>query len=628
MAKKLYDEYESEVELENEVKEVEEEVSEIHLPKEKKNDEDKKDKKWLNRILCLILGFFIGIFSVWGSIAAVTCFVLFQPIDNTVGVLDTFTGGEVSDIMFGEKDENGNIIKAGILDEKYAELKVKDLLGDSFSALKQLSSADGSLAPLNEVSPKVGSAVDAIIKGLEKYGIPLDREKLLNAPFKQGDDDTQSIGAYFKSSLLEAPAGEFFKALGSDMSPIIMALCYGVEGTDYVVGENGTITMLGTSQKTTLGQLLNDNMNAAFDDVLLCDALDVKADSNKILISIAYGNDYTISGNEILCDNPRTIGELRTSKGAFMDDVPLTSVLTEERDNGVTMYMLYGKENIHYGIDADNKIVMKQQRILVLQDANNEYKVYNEYAEPLTAQQGTAGEEDFVAGYTLNFAARSYIDQTGHEYVLSNARAQQETKDGLADVYYLLETDGSKAFYSAHNLGDLDGNDNLITRINSRLTIGELMDKDDIDNNKFLKHVKNYTIKELPNALEDLSINEVYADEIYDANGNVQGAWRYLICTYQNGNLVEQEYTLNHLDPLIDNMKENIHQTTLFKLAQDGLIGFSEETLNHGIKTEVYSPDADMVVPINLSFLNGKTKIGELTLDQMIEYTDTLVQLI
>lgn len=622
MAKKLYDEYESEVELENEVKEVEEEISEIHLPKENKKDNEKKDHKWLNRILSLILGFFIGVISVWGTIAAVTCFIMFQPIDNTVGVVDTFTGGAFSDLMFGEDD------KAGILDEKYAELKVKDLLGDSFSALKQLSSADGSLAPLNEVSPKVGSAVDAIIKGLEKYGIPLDREKLLNAPFKQGDDDTQSIGSYFKSSLLEAPAGEFFKALGSDMSPIIMALCYGVEGTDYVVGESGTITMLGTSQKTTLGQLLNDNMNAAFDDVLLCDALDVKADSNKILISIAYGNDYTISGNEILCDNPRTIGELRTSKGAFMDDVPLTSVLTEERDNGVTMYMLYGKENIHYGIDADNKIVMKQQRILVLQDANNEYKVYNEYAEPLTAQQGTAGEEDFVAGYTLNFAARSYIDQTGHEYVLSNARAQQETKDGLADVYYLLETDGSKAFYSAHNLGDLDGNDNLITRINSRLTIGELMDKDDIDNNKFLKHVKNYTIKELPNALEDLSINEVYADEIYDANGNVQGAWRYLICTYQNGNLVEQEYTLNHLDPLIDNMKENIHQTTLFKLAQDGLIGFSDETLNHGIKTEVYSTDAGMVVPINLSFLNGKTKIGELTLDQMIEYTDTLVQLI
>ena len=623
MAKKLYDEYAAEVELEDEVKVEDEEVAEIHLPKEDKKDGEKKDHKWLNRILSLILGFFIGVISVWGTIAAVACFVLFQPIDNTVGVVDTFTGGEFSDLVFGEDG------KAGLLDEKYAELKVKDLLGDSFDAIKQLSSENGSLAPLNKVSPKVGSAIDALIKGLDKYGIPLDRNKMLNLPLKKGEDKSvESLGSYFKTSLLEAPAGEFFKALGSDMSPIIMALCYGVEGTDYVVAEDGTVTMLGDSKKTTLNQLLNDNMNSAFDDVLLCDALDVKADSNKILISIAYGNDYEIQGDEVICDNPRTIGELRTSKGAFMNDIPLTSVLEEDRSNGVTMYMLYGKEGIHYGIDADNNIVMKEQRILVLAKGGNSYQVYNEYAEPLTAQQGTAEEEGYVAGYTLNFGAKSYIDETGHEYVLVNARTQQETKDGKADVYYLRETDGSQVFYPVHDLGDLDGNDNLVTKINSRLTIGELMDKDDVDNNKFLKHVKNYTIEDLPKALEDLSINEVYADEIYDANGNVQGAWRYLVCTYENGNLVEHEYTLNHLDPLIDNMKENIHQTTLFKLAEDGMISFSDDTLNHAIKTEVYSPDAGAKVPVDLDFLHGKTKIGELTLDEMIEYTDTIVQLI
>ena len=178
MAKKLYDEYAAEVELEDEVKVEDEEVAEIHLPKEDKKDGEKKDHKWLNRILSLILGFFIGVISVWGTIAAVSCFVLFQPIDNTVGVVDTFTGGEFSDLVFGEDG------KAGLLDEKYAELKVKDLLGDSFDAIKQLSSENGSLAPLNEVSPKVGSAIDALIKGLDKYGIPLDRNKMLNLPLK------------------------------------------------------------------------------------------------------------------------------------------------------------------------------------------------------------------------------------------------------------------------------------------------------------------------------------------------------------------------------------------------------------------------------------------------------------
>lgn len=629
MAKKLYDEYEEEVELEEEIKGEEEEVAEIHLPKEEKKDGEKKDRKWLNRILSLILGFFIGVFSVWGTIAAVACFIMFQPIDKTAGVVDTFTGGKFSETMFGEKDENGDIVKAGVLDEKYAELKVKDLLGDSIDAIKQLSGSDASLAPLNEISPKVGSAIDALIKNLDKYGVPLDREEMLKAPFKKGEDeDTETLGAYFKKSLLQAPAGDFFKALGSNMSPMMMALCYGVEGVDYVVGDAGTVTMLGDSKKNTLEELLKDDSNSLFDDVLLGDALDVKADSNRILISIAYGNDYQIVNGEIVCDNPRTIGELRTSKGAFMDDVPLTSVLTEDRSNGVTMYMLYGKEGVHYGIDADDNIVMKEQRILVLKDATNEYHAYNEYGEPLTKQQGTVGEQGYVAGYTLNFAAKSYIDATGHEYTLANAREQQSTKDGVADVYYLRETDGTPYYYAAHDLGDLNGADNLISRINSRLTIGELMDEEDLDNNKFLKHVKGYTIKELPKALEDLYINDVYADEIYDANGKVMGAWKYLLCSYENGTLVEHEYTLNHLDPLIDNMKENIHQTTLFDLADDGMISFSKETLEHQIKTQIYSVDAGGYVAIELDFLHGKTHIGELTLDEMIKYTDTIVELI
>ncbi|MBQ8394975.1 MAG: hypothetical protein IJX49_05315 [Clostridia bacterium] len=629
MAKKLYDEYEEEIELEDVAKtEDEEEVAEIHLPKEDKKDGEKKDHKWLNRILSLILGFFIGVFSVWGTIAAVACVIMFQPIDNTVNMVDTVVPGDLYATVFGEKGG-----KEGILDDKYAELKVKDLLGDSFGAIKQLASDDASLAPLNEISPKVGGALDSLIKGLDKYGIPLDRNKLLNAPFKQADNEEQSLINYFKSSFKETPAGDFFKALGSDMSPILMAICYGVENTDYIVNPDGTVTMLGDSKKTTIGDLLGDEMTDKFDDVLLCDALDVKADSNRILISIAYGDDYTIENGEIVCANPRTIGELRNSKGAFIDDIPLTSVLTEERSNGVTMYMLYGKKKIHYDVDADGNIQMLEQRLLLLKDSNNEYKAYNEYGEPLTKQQGVVGEDGYVAGYTLDFTNKLYVDANGHEYNFVNARTTYNTKDGVADVYYLRETTGDKVLYPVHDLGDLDGTDNLITRINSRLTLGELMDEKTINESKFLPHVTQYTIEELPKALNDLHLNDVYANEIYvngkDATDGYNSAWRYLICTYDaNGNLIEQDYTLNNLDPLIDNMKANIHCTTLNQLAEDGMINFSEDTLNQEIKTSIYSPKGGGYVDIELPFLQGKTTIGEFTLDEMIKYTDTIVQLI
>lgn len=758
MAKKLYDEYEEEIELEEEVKGEEEEVAEIHLPKEEKKSGEKKDRKWLNRILSLILGFFIGVFSVWGTVAAVVCFVLFQPLDNTIGVIDGLTGGNFYETMFGETDANGNVIKAGILDEKYAELKIKDLLGDSIDAIQQLSGENASLSPLNEISPKVGSTLDSLIKTLEKYGISMDRDELLEAPFKSnGDENQKTITEYIKTALMETPAGDFFTAFSKNMSPILKALCYGEEGVDFVEGADGTVTMLNGAQKMTLGDLLGENMTDALDrvpietvmtidlsdsmmcslaygndnrytvsegvvtmnqvlytltetedgvvflddndqvvegsveqlsddlyrltvptgnednpvqiqyvavegnvgkayknaektlpllyektrigdlrddarsvvdNILLCDAMDIKADDNRILIAIAYGNDYEIVGDEIVCDNPRTIGQLRSSKGSFMKDIPLTAVLTEERSNGVTMYMLYGKSGIHYDIDVENNIQFRERIIAVLKDENNEYRAYNEYGEALTAQKGVEGEEGYVAGYVLSFSGKTYTDSTGHEYTLVNARTTLETKDGEADVYYLRETDGSKVYYSEHTLRDLDGSDNLITSINSRLTIGELMDAKDIENNKFLKHVKNYTIEELPNALEELYVNDVYADEIYDDNGEIQGAWRYLLCTYENGVLVEQKYTLNYLDPLIDNMQENIHQTTLYTLAEDGMINFSQDTLDHEIKTSIYSSEKGGYVDIELAFLEGKTCIGELTLDQMIQYTDTIVQLI
>ncbi len=398
-------------------------------------------------------------------------------------------------------------------------------------------------------------------------------------------------------------------------------------------------------EKVKIGDLQGDAM-AIIDNVYLKDALGITNanNSHNVLISLAYGEentDYTIAADGTIqpITAPRTIGELRLRGGDLINDIALADIMGEDRDQAIVMYLLYGKKDVHYTIDASGAIKMLQKRIAILGD-----KAYNEYGEALSG--------------AVLAATKTYVDANGVTYKYGDTVIDTVvTADGNANVYYLFDVKGAALEYKKTSLGDLAGSDNLISRISTRLTIGEIVEIDE-SGDSLLKHVKNETIESLPTAIENLTIQQVFEDKIFttDGAGNkvVTGSWWYLLHNEAdcktNGHTDSgtctcvSDYNLQGMDNLIDNMKNNIHLSTLNKLSADGMLNFGDGMLNSQIFTEITAaghtfyikvrvPDANGNFPANAETpasvaFAGKTTLGELTVEETIEYAEGLIKVL
>ena len=397
-------------------------------------------------------------------------------------------------------------------------------------------------------------------------------------------------------------------------------------------------------KKTMVGDLRQDSM-AIIDNIYLKDALNVNAKSHKVLISLAYGEenvDYRIVGTGDNAkiepiSNPRTIGQLRLKGGNLIDEIPLADIMDDDQTS-LTRYLLYGKKDVHYSVDASGNVTMLQKRVAVLNG-----KLYNEYGEELS-------------GYTLNESAKTYVDVDGNEYRYANGGLGTiKTTAGDAQLYYVSNANGA-VYYKKTALGDMAGSNTIITNLTDRLTVSEVMDESSLASNKFLKHVKDTVISDLPNAIEKLTIQQVFEEEIFE-NGTVKGEWWYMLhneadCIASGHSAPHtctcvSDYGLKEMNTLIDNMKNNIHLSTLDKLAADGMLTFGPDMLNSKVHTEIkVSNLLTYTVMVNVPDGNGnwisqkasdvfvdehgntKSRIGLLTVEETIEYAEGLIAII
>lgn len=407
-------------------------------------------------------------------------------------------------------------------------------------------------------------------------------------------------------------------------------------------------------RKTSFGDLQEDS-NAIIDNVSLADALDVKPDtSHKILMSLAYGKqgeDYVIENGEVVLlgdAKPHTIGELRKENSNLINSIQLCDIMDEDQDESLVMFLLYGRKDVHYKIV--NGVVEMQQKFIAIRGTGNAIKVYNEYGEELE-KQDVAND---IPGWELDTAEKTYTDANGnvYTYVMDSEGRKITTNDKNEAYVCYLEQDGEAVKFEKTTLGDMSGNDNIISKLTTRIKIREIMNEEDIYENKFLKHVADETLETLPGALDELTIQEVYEEEVYDDDGNLESEWWYLLI---NEDGEEGTYTIKQMDELMENMKRNIHDATLQKLSDDGIIKFSGATLNSELVTEVrygsgegeyhtvyvYTKDTDLDgdidhyderQPINEVFKNAdgtpKTHVGHLTVEEMIYYVDGLLVVI
>lgn len=348
----------------------------------------------------------------------------------------------------------------------------------------------------------------------------------------------------------------------------------------------------------SVGALTSGNVTEIFEDMQLKDVLNITAESDAILISLAYGNegeDFKIVTNEdgtkdiVMKEGkkPRTVKDLKDKN--MIDSVRLSAIITPDPEDKITMYILYGVEGKDYEIDKDGNIVM-------------------------------------LDGKT----PRTIGDLSGENSPISTI-----TRDlTLGDVISIDENDEESSALLI-SLKDTPI-DQLSTKINT-LTLTEILGETDVEGNTFLKHLKDSTIKTFADDLEALTIQQIFEDEIYqkDEDGNfvtdengekiLTGTWKYLLT--ENGK--EVQYKISEVNKLVGNMTTNVQSATLEDLHKDGIIttdntAFLETDILY--KYVVGGTTIFNIDPIENENGQEKTKIGELTITEMLNYVTKVLQ--
>ena len=384
--------------------------------------------------------------------------------------------------------------------------------------------------------------------------------------------------------------------------------------------------------KTMIGHMAEDS-SKLINDMEIGAALKVNyqtlPEPHKILFSLAYGTE----GADYIVDKPnpedkttwtiqmingarkRTIGDLRDRGTDIINDVAISDIMSAKSDDALGMYLLYGKKGIHYAVNEDGSFDLLQKYIAISDDGT---RVYNEYGELMAPKTETS------SGYVLNGENTTFTDGHGitYKYVVSDPAKTITTNDGTgeAKVYYLTHENGDPAMFTPHSLGDLAGSDNLISRLTDRLTLSEILGEESIAGNKFLRGLGDSTVNGLPNAISNLTIDEVFTEEIYidcmqysgpavnsvefapdgskivindgdwyyvDDNDGwhrsegekaIRGTWKYLL-TDEYGVLRTDYKVATEMNSLINNMTRNVKTATLYNMHNDGVMTFEESMM-------------------------------------------------
>ncbi len=427
---------------------------------------------------------------------------------------------------------------------------------------------------------------------------------------------------------------------------VLISLAYGAKDKDYKIVDGEIVPI---NPPRTIAQLTGPNSQEIIDAITLADTLGLTEDSHRVLLSLAFGTDgYTFDaeGNAMakpgvepatlkdltgggnmefinkitvsdalgIDDNShavlkslaknedgtyRTLGDLSGNGSVdLINNIALADIIQNiDQTDSLIMFMLYGREGIHYNMNGSE---VQMQRKYIMVSGNT---VYNEYGEP------TSG----------TFLSNVYTDVKGVAYNAEHFK----TENGKE--YYYLSKDGEEVYFAESTLGDLAGSDNLISNLTKRITVREIMGDNIASDDKILVHVLDATIETLPTAINDLTIQQIFADDIYDENGNVTGTWKYLL--FKDG--VEQQYKITDFNDLVTNMTTNVTNASVKQLSDDQIItGIDTETLE---TTEIAKTFPDLSNPFGspiIIYEGDKTYIAEFTIVEMFDYVTKVLNLI
>lgn len=592
---------------------------------------------FLGKFIAVLLGLIIGILAGAGGLAGIIYVLVAKTkIKTNMNTVNSFIGT--------------NINYADYINGKFGEQTIIDFAGETITAITKVSKGEGSLNTLNEISPLVGKLLtgddgkSGLVATLNEFYLNVEPEAFMSRivvkPAGASKNPDKYLIDYLKEKFNDVPVADFLIKMGYPLNDTLLAICCGIEGTEYVKTPDGKIQMLNGKKQLTLGEFLSSDLeqavyrlpldaimpislsdkvmamlvygdeycyekvtengktkvvmnqvfytydtvtgklcngrgaevdpttiqNANFtngtceihaddntveylkaedvsgtvitlyaytsteylpehkifykkttindlqtgavslvEDMYLKDVLDIGIGSDRMLLSLAYGVkdvDYKIveeNGEEkiISINPPRTIGDLRDHGEDLIYEIYLHDVIDTDLEDKVTMYILYGKENMHYSAHYENGepvVTMLQKQVAVVGD-----QVYNEYGDVLIGElsaSNTFVEND--ATYTLGAS-------TGNTLT---------TKDNtVATLYYVVDEFNRPVNFPYISLGDLKGNSPILENMTKRLTLADVLTDEAFEGHTVLEKLKDTKLENIPTRMEQLTVGEVYGDE-------------------------------------------------------------------------------------------------------------------
>lgn len=330
-------------------------------------------KGYLGRILALLLAFLFGMLAVVGGLLGGGYFLAVTPSRNLLNFLK---------------------LNEGLLTEEYLDKSVIDIVTDVRNDINSLTEPQNiSLSTFSKYSPVVDKMVDSIVEQVSAYGISVDKTTLSTTPLgglafylmddvimtaqlggmlsvnaesepfmialcygtegsnEEGGDyqivdgqivmnegkEARTLGALVSeaNTIINSMPLESILDAGIDSAAVILALCYGTEGVNYTVDENGGITMLTdplTGKPYPVRKV--EDLTGSSDliqNVTIGDVITIDENTTGILLAI---KDWTLND---LSDASR-IESLRLSQVVTIDEnsAPILKAMQDWRISDMT----------------------------------------------------------------------------------------------------------------------------------------------------------------------------------------------------------------------------------------------------------------------------------------------------
>ncbi len=316
----------------------------------------KKKSGIAGKIGCLLLGFVLGVVGTVGGVGGFGYYAVTQvKIKDAVSMVNDMAGLDLN--------------YADYITEEYGDGTTLDLINAISQVVSDFSGENATLSTLEKISPMVGKSVQSVIDKLTEFGLSVDYDRLMTTPFGE-------LAGFLTDTVNDTEIAKLVESVTkNEVTGILSIICYGEEGEDYVINDDGTITMLGGATSATIGSLTNADMLSdrlsGLSFQTLMSALGSINEEDAIIRTLVYGvegKDFVMIDDDNDPATPDVVHQLPKTY-----DLTVALINPENPDEGTEPVVIAPDGSVFTLVDSTFTNAELGQTIVLL-DGESEYQ--------------------------------------------------------------------------------------------------------------------------------------------------------------------------------------------------------------------------------------------------------------